>query len=298
MWFKNIQVYKLPNLKKHAVPELEELLKTNEFTPCGEHDIVKSGWDTVLERDAEGKLTQSVNNCHFFKLKTEEKIIPNSVVKEMLFDRVEKYKEENEGKKPTKNEKDDMKTAIILHLAKNAFTSSKFMEAYVDYTNEMLFVNCGSPKKAEEFIAHLRETFGSFEAILMEPENEVTDTLSSWLRNHSQPKEFDIGVNCDFKDVDGGTISVKKHEVDVEEVTQHLENGKKVAKMELVWQKRIRFSLTNKFEIKGIKPEDILKNDVEEELGEANDPYNVFQANMHLMTGDFAELVSDLLRSI
>lgn len=298
MWFKNIQVYKLANLKKYSSEELEGMLKNEAFTPCGEHDIIKTGWEFVLDKDPEQKLTQKVGGCFFFKLRTEEKIIPNSVVKEKLEQRIEKYKEDNEGKKPSKNEKDDMKTAIILSLAKNAFAASKYQDAYIDYNNELLVVDSGSPKKAEDFISHLRMTLGSLEAVPVEPEDDVAETLSSWLRNHSQPKEFEIGNNCDLKDIDGGTISVKKHDIDVEEITQHLDNGKQVTKMELVWQKHIRFSLTNKFEIKGIKMEDIVKESIEEDIGEAKDPYNVFQANMTMMTGDIAELVSDLLRSI
>lgn len=299
MWFKNIQVYKLLDLKKYSIEELESMLKDEIFTPCGEHDTFKTGWDFVIEKDPEEKLVQKVGQCFFVNLKTEEKIIPNAVVKERLADRVEKFQEDNDDRKPSKNEKEDMKTAIILDLAKNAFSASKFQAAYIDYENELLFVDSGSPKKAEDFISHLRMTFGgSFEASPIEPEDDVAEVLSSWMRNHSQPKEFDIGNNCDLKDIDGGTISVKKHDIDVEEITQHLDNGKQVTKMELVWQKHIRFSLTNKFEIKGIKMEDMAKDTVSETLGEANDAYNVFQANMTIMTGDFAELTSDLLRSI
>ena len=101
-----------------------------------------------------------------------------------------------------------------------------------------------------------------------------------------------------MKDLDGGVISVKKHDVDTEEVTQHIENGKTAVKLELVWQKRVRFSLTSKFEIKSIKMEDIIKEDIKDELGDSKDIYNEFQANMLMMTGDFAEIISDLERSV
>lgn len=299
MWFKNIQTYKIADFKKYSEEEWESLLKNDAFTPCGEHDLFKTGWDVVLHKDAEEKLTQKVGQCFFLSLKREDKIIPNPVVKERLEERIEKHKEENEGKKPSKDQKEDMKKAIVLHLAKNAFTASKNQLAYIDYQNELLVVNTGSAKKAEEFIATLQVTLGgSFQAIPLEADEDVANTLSGWIRNHSQPQEFDIGNNCDFKDVDGGTISVKKHDIDVEEITQHLDNGKQVTKMELVWQKRLRFSLTSNFEVKGIKPEDILKEEVGESLGDAKDAYNTFQSNMLIMTGDFAELIRDLKQHI
>lgn len=294
MWYKNIQVYKINNLKKYSEEELESILEAEKFEPCGPTDLIKSGWDVVIENDPENKLVRKVQNKFFLRLRTEEKIIPSSVVKEELKEHVAKYIEENEGRKPSKTEKDDMKENITMTLAQHAFKASKFTEGYIDRDNELLFVNAGSASKSDFFTSELRTALDSLDISTLDID-DVSDKLASWMCNNSRPREFEIGISCDLKDLEGGTISVKKHEVDVEEITQHLSNGKNVTKLELVWQKRVRFSLTNKFEIKGIKPEDIIKENIEEELGEANDAYNIFQANMLFMSGDFAELVTDLL---
>jgi len=299
MWFKNIQVYKLGNLKTFSEEELEKVLTNEMFVPCGEHDITKTGFEFFFEDDPEEKRTRKVGNCYFFRLRTEDKLIPSSVVKDRLKARVQKYMEENDNKKPSKNEKESFKEAIIIGLAKNAFVASKYLEGYIDYDNKLLIVNAGSPKKSEEFISYLRAAFGgSLEAVPFATSDDISSTITGWLSNHSVPKEFDVGINCELKDLDGGVISVKKHDVDTEEVTQHIENGKTAVKLELVWQKRVRFSLTSKFEIKSIKMEDIIKEDIKDELGDSKDIYNEFQANMLMMTGDFAEIISDLERSV
>lgn len=299
MWFKNIQMYKIPSLKKYSEIEFEDILKNERFKPCGEHDLIKTGFETVFEDDPEDKLCRKVGNSFFFRLKTEEKSIPSSVIKDELKRRIAKHEKDNEGNKPSKAEKDNFKDAIILRLAKDAFVVPRFLDGYIDYDNELLIVNAGSSKKSEEFIAYLRAALGGgLEATPVAQTDDISSSITSWLSNHSIPKEFDIGYNCDLKDIDGGVISVKKHEVDTEEVTQHIENGKTVVKLELVWQKRVRFSLTSKFEVKSIKMEDIIKNDIKEDIGDSKDIYNEFQANMLIMTGDLAEIVSDLERNV
>lgn len=292
MWFKNIQIYKLNNKKNIDINQLEAQLKEETFTPCSEYDLFQTGWVQVLKSDE--SLFQKVNDCYFIKLRTEKKNIPSSVVKEELEARIAKYAEENEGKRPNKDQKNEFKEAIIMNLASKAFVSSTFIDAYIDLKRDIIVVNTGSTKTAEELLGMLRETLGSLEVSLLEPTEDVSMTLSSWITNHNTPKMFDIGMSVDFKDLDGGSISVKKHDVEVDEIKTHIENGKNVVKLELIWMKRIRFTLTNKFEIKGLKPEDIIKEEVQENLGDSVDEYNEFQSNMIMMVEDFAEIIGDL----
>lgn len=297
MWFKNLQIFNINGLKKYTEDELETFLGNEAFVPCGEIDLTKTGWDFVLDDDAEEKRVRKVKDAFFFKLKTEKKVIPNGVVKERLKEKVTKYRSENEDRKPSKTEKEEMKETIVTEMSRTAFTESSFVEGYIDYASNYLIVNAGSSGKAEEFTAALRMALGGLEITLLDVD-DVSDRLSGWMVNNSRPPEFDIGISCDLKDLEGGSISVKKHDVDVDEITQHLSNGKNVVKLELVWKKSVRFSLTNKFEIKGIKPEDIVKDTISEEVGDAKDAYNLFQANMMMMTADFADIINDLLSGV
>jgi len=298
MWFKNIQVYTLSGTEQHSEDKLEEMLAQSKFVPCNKHDLTKTGWVTIYEDDKEEKLTRKVKNAFFLKLRTESKVIPSSVVKERLKERIKEFLESNDGKKPSKDEKNDFKDAIILDMASTAFTQSSFIEAYVDYDNKYLVVNAGSSKKAEELIGYLRMSTGSLEVIPLEPEDDPADKMSTWVSGKSAPDNFEFGINCELKDLDGGAISVKKHELECDEVKNHLDNGKKVVKLEMIWQKRIRFSITEKFEIKSIKAEDIVAESVDEELGESDDFHSKFQSNMFIMVADFAEMIDELVENV
>ena len=293
MWFKNIQVYKIDRKENLNVEKLEESMKEFEFTHCSEYDLFQTGWVQVLKTDS--SLVQKVKNCYFISLRTEKKNIPSSVVKEELEKRKAKYSEENDGAKSSKTLNDEFKEAIILNLASKAFCSSSYLHAYIDLDRDMIVVDTGSTKAAEELLGLLRSTIGGLNVTLIEAKDDVSITLSQWISNNSHPKIFEIGMNAELKDVDGGGINVKKHDVEADEIRNHLKNGKHVVKLELIWQKRVQFSITNKFEIKAIKPLDIIKEDIDEELGESTDEYSTFSANNSMMVEDFAEIIHDLL---
>lgn len=297
MWFKNIQVYKLNSKDRFNEDDIETKLNKFRFTPCGEYDLLKTGWVTILDNDKEDKLTRKIDEAFFFQLRTEKKIIPSAVVKERLQEKVQEHIIKND-KRPSKEEKNDYKDAIILNMAKNAFSSSTYLNGYIDYKSNYLIVNTGSSKQAEEFIGSLRMAFESLEVSPLEPEDDPSIKMSGWVANKSIPDVFSIGHGCDLKDTDGGSITVKKHEIETDEVIQHLDNGKSVTKLELTWQKRVTFNLTNKFEIKGIKFEDIVKESIKDNLGDSDDAYSVFQENMYIMVGDFAEIIDDLLEAV
>ncbi len=293
MWFKNLQVYSLKSKETYTAEEFEAKLTPFKFVNCGKHDFSKTGWSNVL--DFEDGLSKSIGKCIFIRHRTEEKIIPASTLKERCEARIQQYKEDNAGEKPNAKQKDDFKTAIRLEMAATAFTKSSYVDAYIDFENKLVIVNSGSAKKSEDLLGLLRSSLGSLEAPIIEPSSQPKDRMSDWLNRQVPPNKFEFGINCDLKDDNnGGSVNIKKQELDNDEVKVHLTNKKEVKKLELVWAKRIRFSLTEKFEIKSIKPESICIDDLKDDLGDSKDKWNEYQSTMTMMTGDFAEMLTDL----
>lgn len=46
MWFKNLQIYRLPAPWAYTPEQLEEALAMNKFTPATSVDLTQQGWDT------------------------------------------------------------------------------------------------------------------------------------------------------------------------------------------------------------------------------------------------------------
>lgn len=297
MWFKNIQVYKLDGVEKRTEEDLEKMLLTNKFEACKPTELVKTGWDFIYKDDAENKLTRKVGQSFFFNLKTECKIIPSNVVKDKLEERIKEVSKQNDGKKLNKDEKNDLKDAIILKMAQTAFSKNSNVFSYVDFKNNFFVVETSSAKKAEEVIGYLRTTLGgSFNVTPVVISERVPDIITGFVSQNMKMQKFEFLQNFDLKDLNGSKISFKNHDiVDCLEVKNHLDKGHKIIRQDMLWQKRIKFSLNEKSEIRSIKPEDHVKQSLKESLGESNDYHNEFQVSMLMMTEDYAEIVNDLI---
>ena len=83
MWFKNLQIYRFTRPFDLTVDQLETQLEACAFTPCGSQDISRFGWVKPLGKFG-STLTHSASGHILICARKEEKMLPGTVVKEML----------------------------------------------------------------------------------------------------------------------------------------------------------------------------------------------------------------------
>jgi recombination associated protein RdgC len=296
MFFKNIYAFTLNEAQISETTLLDKLEKFR-ITPIGKHEEKTQGWDDYL--DDEENLVFKVNQSAFLlKLKTEEKSVPASVIGEVLKKRVKELVASGEDY-PSKKAMKQMKEEIKHDLLDRAFVKPSYINGYIDFKNKLLVVDASSPAKADKFNSFLRDTLGSLDLDIINPEKDVSATLGGWLNDKKCPRPFEIGENCLFKESSGnaGKISVSNHDLTAEEIVHHLDNDKIVDKMDIVWQKRVSLSLNSAFRVSKVKFLDIVQEQIQEDLGESDDKYAILKAEMEIMIGDFAEIVQDLVKA-
>ena len=293
MWFKNIFGFKL-NEEEYDNKIFQEKLETKQIKPCGKNDLDAFGWTPIF--DDEDELFQKVSGSYILKYKQEKKNIPNKVVQERLKKKIKEHFKET-SQKANREEKDNFKEAIILEMAQTAFVESSYINGYIDFKNKFLIIDTASAKTADAFLSLLRESLGSIDVDILEPEYDAVDKMTDWLSEGSATKPFELEEGCVLKDMMGvgSKITADKHDLDVDEIKKHVSEGKKVDELDLNWHERINFRLCSDFKVKKIKFQDIVNDSVEEELGESDDQYAKYNASMFIMVEDFAEMLTDLL---
>lgn len=296
MLFKNIYALTL-NEGEISENTLVDKLEKQRIQPVGKHEEKSIGWTDVLD-DEESLIFKVSKSAYILNLKTEEKSVPSSVVAEELKKRIKDLVASGE-EKPNKKAIKVMKEEIKHDLLNRAFVKPSNIRGYIDFKNKLLVVDASSPAKADKFNSFLRDTLGSLDLDLINPENDVSENLGKWLNDKKCPRPFEIGENCLFKERSGnsGKISVSNHDLTAEEIVHHLENDKVVEKMDIIWQKRVSFSLNSAFRVSKVKFLDIVQEQIQEELGESDDPYAILKAEMEIMVGDFAEIIQDLVKA-
>jgi len=293
LWFKNIAAYRFTRETDITPEELEEKLTEYAFVPCGHQDRQKVGWTTAL-----GKYGQTlVHCCHQQMLvcyQKEEKLLPASVINEELVQRVDKQ-ELNLGRSLRKAEKDTLKDDIVMQLLPRAFTKRSSIYALIMPQQQLVLVNTASATKAEEVLALLRKSIGSLPVTPATTQVELDVQMTQWLKEEQAPDGFEFGDEAEFRSLveEGGIIRCKQQDLISDEIKSHLAADKVVTKLALSWKDRLSFILHEDLTIKRIKFSDELKDqndDIDKE-----DMLSRLDADLTLMSGEFAELLPELL---
>ena len=133
MWFKNLSVFRLTETFPLDAEALAEKLDTMAFHPCTSQQTFSFGWTAPLGKGAE-QLVHSSNGFLMICAKKEERVLPSSVVNEMLQEKIDELQEKDD-RKLSKKEKTELKDNLIFELLPRAFTFSHNTFAYIDTKN-------------------------------------------------------------------------------------------------------------------------------------------------------------------
>ncbi|MFC1749979.1 recombination-associated protein RdgC, partial [Pseudomonadota bacterium] len=162
MWFSNLQLYRLTQPFSHTAEELAEKLTEHAFKPCGKMELSSYGWVPPMGRYGT-ELIHAANGYIMVCTRKEEKILPASVIRDMVNEKALEI-EEAQGRPVRRKERDAIKEEITHDLLPKAFTKSTLTFAYISLKDNLIVVNASSPNKAEELTSHLRGSIGSLAA--------------------------------------------------------------------------------------------------------------------------------------
>jgi recombination associated protein RdgC len=296
MWFRNLQLYRLGRPFDISPETFEEQLRADEFRGCNSMDMLTHGWAPPLGRHSQ-QLVHAASGYLMICSRKEEKIIPASVVRQLLDDKVAGI-EAAESREIYRREKMRLKEEIIVDLLPRALTRISNQFAYIDVRNQLLIVDSASPAKAEALIGQLRNTLGRFPATPVKTSGSLSGLMTHWLGEARAPAGFELGHECELKhpNPDGGIVSCKKQDLESGEIQNHIKQGKQVVKLALQWQQRLSCVLHEDLSIKRLRFEDIIR-EAESET-EADDPVSRFDLDFSLMALELATFIPALLEAL
>lgn len=298
MWFKNALLYRFTQATEFAAEKLEEQLQEFSFKPCGNSDVQSIGWAPALSPKAQALLHASAN-AFLVNLKKQEKVLPASVVKEMLDEKIEQI-QDAEGRKVKGKEKQTLKEELIHTLLPQAFTKSSYLRALIVPQQGWIMVETASHNKAEELLSYLRKTLTSLPVVPPESEVGIPAILTDWMRGQ-HPTDFELGAEVELKDFadDEGVLRCKNLALDSDDLQNHLNNGKMVTRLAVEWKETLSCLVGEDASIKRIQFSDVIKEQNEDITDE--DKLARLDADFTLMAGEltaFAERLKEVLKFI
>lgn len=296
MWFKNLLIYRFTRPFELDIEQLETKLADFPFTPCGSQDLSKFGWIKPLGKSGQA-LTHGISDNILICAKKEDRVLPASVVKDMLQEKVDTIEAE-QGRGLKKKEKDALKEDIVHQLLPRAFPRSSQTFAWISPSQNLLVVDASSAKKAEDLIALLRKCVGSLPVVPVALTTPADVTMTEWLNKGNAAPGFELGDEAELRSAleHGGIIRCKEQDLTSEEIQHHLNADKLVTKLALDWSESLSFLLGDDMSVKRLKFSDLIKEQNDDVV--TDDYAAKFDADFALMTGELTRFIPDLITAL
>lgn len=297
VWFKNLLLYRLTQSLQIDATDLEEALGQKPSRPCASQELSTYGFVAPVGKGEDAPLVHVCGDFMLISARKEERILPGSVVKDAVKERVEEIEAEQQ-RKVYKKERDQIKDEVIQEFLPRAFIRKSSIFAALDLKENLIIVNSASAKRAEDLLSTLREVIGSLPVRPVTVKVAPSATMTDWVKNEQPAENFfvlDRATMCDTHE-DGGKIAATRQDMTSEEIQLHLATGKVVTKLSIAWQDKLSFTLDDKMIISGLKFEELLQEQAENDGGD--DALAQADASFMLMMGTFRDFIPELLESL
>jgi len=291
MWFKNLQIYRLPAPWKIDLNEFNTQLASQAFQPCSNSEMQSQGWVAPREH---GELVHSVNQQLLLQLTTERKLLPNSVINQVAKARAAEI-EEQQGFKPGRKMLKEIKEQVTEELMPRAFSIQRSTFAWIDPVHGWLVIDASSPARSDEVLKLILKCNDKLPLEMLRVNLSPLAAMTDWLAGNEAPAGFTIDQDTELrsKAESKATVRYVRHTLDPKEIASHIASGKQCTKLALTWADKVSFVLTENLTLKRIQALDVLT-----EQSDAQHEEERLDGDFALMCGELNRLITDLVEAL
>lgn len=291
MWFKNVRFFRLH--PDWTVDTIDAQVAKHAFTPGSSQEPLSLGWAPAHDQT---DLVHRVNGQILLTAKAEKKLLPSTVINQIARARA-KDKEAEQGYKVGRKQMKELKEDLITELLPRAFSIERLVSVWIDPEHRWLAIDAAAAATADEIMGLIAKTFEIFPAVPVYTHQSPATAMTGWLADFSLPYPFSIDQDAELRG-SGESRSVVRyahHNLDSDEVRNHIAEGKQCTRLALTWADKISFVLTDGLELKRVAPTDVL---TEQQEQDSQDEAHVFDAEFLLMSSELNVLLSELLDAL
>jgi recombination associated protein RdgC len=288
MWFKNLQLYRLPKNYDLTALQLEQFLAPYAFGPTG-HDMQSSGWVPAME---DGLLAHAVQEQFLLKLQFEKKLLPTSVINQVAKLKASETAE-LQGFSPGRKQMREIKDQVTDELLPRAFSVQSSINVWIDPVNGWLAIDTASTTKADDVVRFLFKAIDKFPLQALRVNQSPVFCMTNWLSENDPPAGFTIDQDTELSSTGEGKGKVRyvRQSMDFNDAQRHIASGKQCTRLAMTWADRISFVLTESLTIKRVTALNVLK----ESENPADTDTERFDADFLLMSGELNSMLNDLV---
>ena len=293
--FKNALLYSIDEWEPPTQTDIEQRLNAARFVGCSPSQAAAVGW-VEPRGEKHSALLESVAGQLVLKLCGETKAVPSGVVKEQVNARLDEI-EEATGRRPKGKAAREIKEQVIHELLPRAFPKRSTTAVWIDLAARRVLIGAASAKKADVVATQLVELFGGLKLKEVQTALSPAAAMATWLTEKQAPPGFSLDRECELKQPDSEKAAVRyaRHALDIDELGQHISQGKLPTQLAMTWSNRVSFVLTDTLALKKIRLLDVV---LEGSTSTEDGPGSTFDADVAIMTGELQLLLPDLIAAL
>lgn len=292
--FKNLIAYRLgAGWSAPSLSALEEALQGAAFHPCGPTEPLSVGW-VPPRGDAHGAMAEAVDGHWILRLAVERRVVPASTIRGELEARC-KAIEAEQGRKPGRKEKRDLKEEIVQTLMPRAFAKRTLHWLWLHPAERLLVVGAASTRGAEVMLQPLVDLMADLRHVMpLAPLHTALSPaagMAQWLSEQEPPAGFAVERDLELKDPgeERSVVRYARHHLALDEIAQHIAEGKMPTRLAMNWEDRLSFVLTDTLALKRLAMADVEKTPAGEDS---------FDADVAITTGELSGLLAGLIDAL
>lgn len=298
--FKNAFIFTFDKEKFSVNDDFKKSVK-EKAVPSSLAPGQESAFGTYEFLDDTNEYVYSVSGLHFLKLRELKKKVPASTINEAIKKQIsDAFKRDG-----TVLKKKEAKEVVYPILLKNALTEISEIRFYIDEENSLIVVDSSSPKSADKVLDLLADIIGSrpFEILKVKIDSDnvfMSKVRDSIINEKNLKNALVFGEQIKMKSVSPdskGTVDIKNEEILTEKVRDYLLEDKVVSGVTLIFQGRVIFKINEDLILTGIKFTDSLEAEIENTVGEDENPIAEFNASSFIFKNEIVDIV-DIIKNV
>ncbi|MFN3233792.1 MAG: recombination-associated protein RdgC [Gammaproteobacteria bacterium] len=262
MWPKQLQIFQLSRSTSITLDSLTEQLGSLAFHPCLPSMPLSVGWAPVLDEEG-APLVRAMNHYLLFSMQIEEKILPATVVRQAVNEKIKEI-ETIENRKVRGKEKYSLKEETTITLLPQAFSRFSRVYAYIDLKERLLMLGTTNAAKTEQFMNIFKKAVG-IEVTSLNLKKCAT-IMTHWLKEKDYPSSFSIEKACVLQDPDQQNRVIRCQQQDLfsRSIQPLIKEGFEVKQIAMNWYDKVNLVLVDDFTLRSIQFSDEVKDQTDE----------------------------------
>jgi recombination associated protein RdgC len=288
--FKNISIFRITKITSTAESINKGLAGRSFNSVAGA--ISSSGFAPVFKS---GDLAYCPSKSNYLiNFVMEKKIVPPSAVKDAVQERVQEQ-EARTGAKVGRNERRDIKDAVVNEMVRRAFSVRNGTLAWISESGKLLVINSTSNSVIDAFMTAFINCLG--QEIQIKPidtKNSPLTLMNEYLTGASA-EVFSVDRDCVLRNP-GTKASLKFSNHNLDEASKYIGEGKQPDDLSITWSGRVSFTLNQKMQLKKIKMLDCVTEQAEK-IG-SEDELSALNGDFAIESVELTGVISDLINQM